>query len=591
VPAPALFEPGRRPAALLVDDHWPRPDRDAGSIEIVNLAEALMGFGFEVWFAADRDHADDGSPGRDALTDKGVRCLRPVDVPSVGAFLEREGGRFALVVLNRVYCGGRFMEDARRHCTGARVVFNTIDLHHLRLQREAELRSDADGLAAAAAVREREEALAGEADATVVVSEAERDLLASVPGANLVVLPLAREIRPPRAPFEARSGVGFIGGFVHAPNVDAVRFFLAEVWPLVLRGDPRCEFSIVGAGLPPDVLDGAPGAVRYVGPVADAAPWFESLRLTVAPLRYGAGVKGKVVSSLAAGVPCVATPVAVEGMGLRDGDGVLVAATPELLAGRVLRAHADPDLWAGLSAGGLAQAAARFSPAACRGALAEALWVMDVLPEPAAATTSARADASARPPAAQPSHGRSQRLGPPRPGRPPHLAADQGRVEHVHRHVRRPAGFVHRRDGGSSAQRRPDVAQDFQDAAPDAGPDVEDPVLPRVGGGPRDGLRDVGRIEVVAHHAPVAPDLRRPPVQHGLHQRRDDALPPVRVLPGAERVGDAEHGVVQPVQVAVEVEVLLHRQLAHPVGGDRVRRRVLADRDGRGDAVHRAARG
>jgi glycosyltransferase involved in cell wall biosynthesis len=127
--------------------------------------------------------------------------------------------------------------------------------------------------------------------------------------------------------------------------------------------------------------------VRYGGPVADAAPWFESLRLTVAPLRYGAGVKGKVVSSLAAGVPCVATPVAVEGMGLRDGDGVLVAATPELLAGRVLRAHADPNLWAGLSAGGLAQAAARFSPAACRGALAEALWVMDVLPEPAAATT------------------------------------------------------------------------------------------------------------------------------------------------------------------------------------------------------------
>jgi glycosyltransferase involved in cell wall biosynthesis len=391
VPAPARSEPVRRgPIALLIDDHWPRPDRDSGSIDIANLAEALVGLGFEVLFGADRDHAADvggGSPGRDALAARGVRCLGPADAPSVEAFLEREGGRFALVVLNRVYGGGRFMEDVRRHCTGARVVFNTIDVHHLRIRREAELRGDPAGLAAAEAVREREEALAGEADATVVVSEAERDLLASVPGANLVVLPLAREIRPPRAPFEARSGVGFIGGFVHAPNVDAVRFFLAEVWPLVLRGDPRCEFSIVGAGLPPDVLDGAPGAVRYVGPVADAAPWFESLRLTVAPLRYGAGVKGKVVSSLAAGVPCVATPVAVEGMGLRDGDGVLVAATPELLAGRVLHAHADPDLWAGLSAGGLAQAAARFSPAACRGALAEALWVMDVLPEPAAATT------------------------------------------------------------------------------------------------------------------------------------------------------------------------------------------------------------
>ena len=389
VPAPALSEPGSGPAALLVDDHWPRPDRDAGSIEIVNLAEALMGFGFEVWFAADRDHAadmGDGSPGRDALTDKGVRCLGSLDVPSVGAFLEREGGRFALVVLNRVYCGGRFMEDVRRHCTGARVVFNTIDLHHLRLQREAELRSDADGLAAAAAVRAREEALAREADATVVVSEAERDLLAAtVPGADIIVLPLAREIQPPRTPFGGRSGVGFIGGFAHAPNLDAVRFFLAEVWPLVLRSNPRCEFSIVGAGLPPGVLDGAQGAVRYLGPMADAAPWFESVRLTVAPLRFGAGVKGKVVSSLAAGVPCVATPVAVEGMDLRDGDGgVLVAAAPGPLADRVLRAHDDPCLWANLSAGGLAHVAARFSPADWRRALEETLWVMDALPDAAA---------------------------------------------------------------------------------------------------------------------------------------------------------------------------------------------------------------
>ena len=122
--------------------------------------------------------------------------------------------------------------------------------------------------------------------------------------------------------------------------------------------------------------------MRYHGPVADVAPWFESLRLTVAPLRFGAGVKGKVVSSLAAGVPCVATPVAVEGMGLRDGDGgVLVAATPEALADRVLRAHEDPGVWADLSAGGLAHVAARFSPADWRRTLEEALWVMDALPE------------------------------------------------------------------------------------------------------------------------------------------------------------------------------------------------------------------
>ena len=231
----------------------------------------------------------------------------------------------------------------------------------------------------AAATREREEALARAADATLVVSGTERDLLAaSAPGANVVVLPLAREVRAPRAPFEARGGVGFIGGFAHAPNIDAVRFFLAEVWPLVLRGDPGCAFSIVGAGMPDALLDGAPGTVRYLGPVTDTTPWFESVRLTVAPLRYGAGLKGKVVSSLAAGVPCVATPAAVEGMNVRDGEGVLVADTPERLAACILRAHADPGLWAAVSAGGLAHAAGRFSLAAWRRTLAEALWVLDL---------------------------------------------------------------------------------------------------------------------------------------------------------------------------------------------------------------------
>lgn len=371
----------RRSAALLIDDHWPRPDRDSGSIDIANLAQALSDLGFDVAFGADRDHAAD-APGRDGLAAKGIHCLGPADAPSVSAFLEREGGRFALVVLNRVYAGGRFMEEVRRHCTGARVVFNTIDVHHLRVRREAELHGDAAGLAAADATRQREEALAREADATVVVSDAERRLLApAAPGANFVVLPLARDVRSPTTAFEKRSGIGFIGGFAHAPNIDALRFFLAEVWPLIQHEDPRCEFSIVGADLPADVLAAAPKGVRYLGPIDDTAPWFESLRLTVAPLRYGAGVKGKVVSSLAAGVPCVATPIAVEGMGLGDGDGVLVAATPDLLAGRVLRIHGDAALWESLSRRGLAEMAARFSPAPWRRSLAEALWEMDVLPD------------------------------------------------------------------------------------------------------------------------------------------------------------------------------------------------------------------
>jgi hypothetical protein len=374
------------PVALLIDDHWPRPDRDSGSIDIVNLAEALLALGFSVHFAADRDHvAASPSPGRDALASRGICCLGLENASSVSAYLARDGGRLALVVLNRVYCGGRFMEEVRRHCGGARVVFNTLDLHYVRLRREAELGGDEAGLAAAEAVRDREETLVREADATLVVSRVERDLLtAAVPDANVVVLPLAREVRPPRAPFDSRSGVGFIGGFAHAPNVDAVRFFLTEVWPEVLRRRPGCEFSIVGEGLPPDLLEQAPGGVRYLGPLSDTGPWFESLRVSVAPLRYGAGLKGKVVSSLASGVPCVGTSIATEGMELRPGDGVVVAETPAELTDGILRVHDDPKFWSELSSGGVAFVADRCSPSRWRSTLEEALWLLDALPGGAA---------------------------------------------------------------------------------------------------------------------------------------------------------------------------------------------------------------
>jgi glycosyltransferase involved in cell wall biosynthesis len=141
----------------------------------------------------------------------------------------------------------------------------------------------------------------------------------------------------------------------------------------VLRDDPGCELQVVGAGMPDGMLAGVPGTVRALGHVPDLEPWFGQLRLTVAPLRFGAGAKGKVASSLAAGVPCIATAVAAEGMALRPGDHVLVADTPEGFAAAIRQAYHDPALWAHLSAGGLAYAAEALSKVAWQARLADTL--------------------------------------------------------------------------------------------------------------------------------------------------------------------------------------------------------------------------
>jgi len=369
----ASFPRDDRFRALIVDDRWPRPDRDSGSLDAVNLVEALLELGFEVTFVAVLEYAVE-TPYREALAERAVTCLGPDHAPSIKVFLERHGAALDLCVLSRVDAGGRFLELVRRHCPRARVVFNSVDLHFLREQRGALLKGDEAALAAAARTRAREEALARSADATIVVSAAERLVLeALAPGAMVVEMPLARQARPPKAPFQARHSIGFIGGFAHSPNRDALNFLLAEIWPLVRRKLPECKLSIVGPDLPPEALLEIDGAADYLGHVSDIDSWFETLRVSVAPLRFGSGAKGKVVSSLAAGVPCVATTVAVEGMYLTDGLHVLVADAPEVFAAKVCAVYRDPTLWTQLSNGGHICAADRFSIVAWRRRLAETL--------------------------------------------------------------------------------------------------------------------------------------------------------------------------------------------------------------------------
>ena len=260
-----------------------------------------------------------------------------------------------LCILSRVVSGGRFLKAAQQHAAQARLIFNTVDLHYLRREREAAINGDQAAMRATEAIREREFYIAAQADATIVVSATERDLLArAVPGAAVFEMPLARPVRAADdiPHFERRNGVGFVGLFQHRPNLDAVLYLLREIGPRVIDLLPETRLSIVGSDLPPEALVGAPPNVEYLGHLPGLDPWLDRLRLTVAPLRYGAGVKGKIASSLAAGVPCVCTPIAAEGMRLNDGVDIAVCATPESFAARICQVHNDAALWARLSSGG-----------------------------------------------------------------------------------------------------------------------------------------------------------------------------------------------------------------------------------------------
>ena len=339
-----------RPRALIIDGLWPDPTRDAGSLEAINLALWLEELGYEVIFTGDTEFYSN-SPKMAVLERLGIVSLDSAQASSVEQFIEAAGSSLDLVLLSRVYSGGRHFETVYRSCSGARIIFNPVDLHHIREEREARLRGDRSAIVLAAETRERELYLVRQADATIVLSQFEAaELARDVPGALVSVMPPCRDVVAENPPgFAERSGIGFVGGFGHSPNVDAIQFFLREIWPLANELLPGCRFEIAGNDLPDSIECSLPGGVTYLGQIADLTAWLRGLRLTVAPLRYGAGTKGKIASSLAHGVPAVVTEVAAEGMELRPGGEVAITSDPRAFAYAMQRLYSDADLWTRMS--------------------------------------------------------------------------------------------------------------------------------------------------------------------------------------------------------------------------------------------------
>lgn len=370
VPTPALLHRRQR-QVLVIDALTPQPDRDSGSLRLVNLIRLLIEEGAHVVFVPANRSAD--GEYTTALQQMGVECWHAPYAARFPAWLREHGPRFDVALVSRHYVAGEMLPLLRRYAPNARVLFDTVDLHYLRERRAAELSGDAAALRAAMRTRELELALIRDADATLVVSDVERTLLAlDAAGANVRVLSNLHREAPPGPAWSKRKGLLFVGGFRHPPNVDAVLWFAREVFPHIRAAQPSIEFHCVGGDVPPEIarLADIPGA-RIHGHVPDLQPLLDGARVSLAPLRYGAGVKGKVNQAMAHGLPVVATTAAVEGMHLRDGKDVLVADDAAAFASAVMRLHDDEALWAQLSANGRDNVARHFSLDAARAVVRE----------------------------------------------------------------------------------------------------------------------------------------------------------------------------------------------------------------------------
>ena len=365
IPTPALLHRDR-PQVLIVDALTPQPDRDSGSLRLVNLMRLLIAEGAHVVFLPANRSADGAYTA--TLQQLGVECWHAPHMAGIPAWLREHGPRFDAVMVSRHYVAAEFLPLLSRHAPRAKLLFDTVDLHYLRERRAAALSGDAVALRAALRTRTRELGLIANADATLVVSEAERELLAQdAPQATVRVLSNLHELGADGPTWAQRRDLLFVGGFRHPPNVDAVLWFAHDVFPHIRAALPDVQLHCIGGDVPAEVqalsrIDG----IRIHGHVPNLQPWLDGCRISVAPLRYGAGVKGKVNQAMAHGVPVVATSPAVEGMHLVDGDDVLVADDAGAFADAVLRLHGDEALWQRIASNGRDNVARHFSLDAAR---------------------------------------------------------------------------------------------------------------------------------------------------------------------------------------------------------------------------------
>ncbi|MGC2415956.1 MAG: glycosyltransferase, partial [Stellaceae bacterium] len=327
--------------ALVVNASVPSATQDGGSA-LLSHVRALCGLGYAVSFAAADEMGNEAALAGLAAAEGIATCGAPY-YSCVEDLLSRQAGSFDLVYLHRAAIADRYLPLVRRYCPKARILYSVGDLQHLRVARQAQVEGRLELSAYSRYLAQIESGAARRVDIVITPSPAEADLLRRAVGFGKVhVVPFAVAARPTGKPFCERHGAAILGSVDDASTPDAVHYLSREILPRVWETDPTITCKIVGHGWRAGRLPGLDPRIEMADGAADLDAVFETVRLTVAPLRFGAGIKSEVLDSFAAGLPCVMTPIAAEGLPLPVGLRDLVGADPVALADTIVRYHADP---------------------------------------------------------------------------------------------------------------------------------------------------------------------------------------------------------------------------------------------------------
>lgn len=333
---------------MVIDSMIPMPDRDAGSHTMFNLIKMLLSMRFSVTFIADSNLKYYPKYTQD-LQQIGVRVEYFPYTYNVKQYLKKNINQYDVALLSRPLIFLSYYQLIKQFNSNIKIIYEAADIHSLRLKREANLSCKILNSEFTQINRAEIEAFK-HSDLVILRSQFELQFAKkNFQAKKIIYLPIVMDFGSLIInKFNNREGIAFVGNYLHRPNIDAIHFFFDEIF-LKNKEVEKIPIYIVGHSLPEalKVKLKKYSNVKIVGHVEDLNLFLSKVRLTVAPLRFGAGIKGKVAFSMANQVPVIGTSVAFEGFPAELNQ--MKYDDPNLFSEAIIKFYNDPRLWSKVS--------------------------------------------------------------------------------------------------------------------------------------------------------------------------------------------------------------------------------------------------
>ncbi|MFT7333371.1 MAG: glycosyltransferase involved in cell wall biosynthesis [Sphingobacteriales bacterium] len=329
---------------LIIGQVWPEPRSSAAGTRMIQLITLFRESGYRITFASTAKPSEVSENETTLGVETAQIKLNDSSFDSWIADLNPD-----VVIFDRFMIEEQFGWRVADNCPQALTILDTEDLHFLRKAREVQIKKGGE-LNVFTAEASREIASIMRCDLSLIISDFEKLLLEEkfkISSKKLHYLPLFVKKLEKTPGFEGRNNFVTIGNFLHPPNLDGVIYLFNEVWPKIRKSLPEAQMHVYGAYPPEKIKQYQKPKLGFhiMGRAEDAFEVVSKARVLLAPLRFGAGLKGKMLDALCCETPSITTLIGAEGIATAAEWPGFVSDSPEELSAEATKLHEDKEVW------------------------------------------------------------------------------------------------------------------------------------------------------------------------------------------------------------------------------------------------------